>query len=114
MEEVVAAGIQEVVLITGRQKGSIEDHFDTSVELENHLKKKGRKDLLKMVQDISEMVTLVSVRQKEPLGLGHAILCAKKAVGNEPFAVLLGDDLIDARIPCIKQMIDVYDEMGGP
>jgi len=113
MEEVVAAGIEEVVLITGREKGSIEDHFDTSVELENHLKKKNRKDLLKMVQDISEMVTLVSVRQKEPLGLGHAILCAKKVVGNEPFAVLLGDDLIDARIPCIKQMIDVYDEMGG-
>jgi UTP--glucose-1-phosphate uridylyltransferase len=113
MEEVVAAGIEEVVLITGREKGSIEDHFDTSVELENHLKKKGRKDLLQMVQDISEMVTLVSVRQKEPLGLGHAILCAKKVVGNEPFAVLLGDDLIDARIPCIKQMIDVYDEMGG-
>jgi UTP--glucose-1-phosphate uridylyltransferase len=113
MEEVVAAGIDEVVLITGREKGSIEDHFDTSVELENHLKKKGRKDLLKMVQDISEMVTLVSVRQKEPLGLGHAILCAKKVVGNEPFAVLLGDDLIDARIPCIKQMMEVYDEMGG-
>ena len=113
MEEVVAAGIEEVVLITGREKGSIEDHFDTSVELENHLKKKNRKDLLKMVQDISEMVTLVSVRQKEPLGLGHAILCAKKVVGNEPFAVLLGDDLIDARRPCIKQMIDVYDEMGG-
>ena len=113
MEEVVAAGIEEVVLITGREKGSIEDHFDTSVEMENHLKKKGRKDLLKMVQDISEMVTLVSVRQKEPLGLGHAILCAKKVVGNEPFAVLLGDDLIDARIPCIKQMMEVYDEMGG-
>jgi UTP--glucose-1-phosphate uridylyltransferase len=113
MEEVVAAGIEEVVLITGREKGSIEDHFDTSVELENHLKKKGRKDLLQMVQDISEMVTLVSVRQKEPLGLGHAILCAKKVVGNEPFAVLLGDDLIDARIPCIKQMMEVYDEMGG-
>jgi len=113
MEEVVAAGIDEVVLVTGREKGSIEDHFDTSVELENHLRKKGRKDLLRMVQDISEMVTLVSVRQKEPLGLGHAILCARKVVGNEPFAVLLGDDLIDARIPCIKQMIDVYDEMGG-
>lgn len=113
MEEVVAAGIEEVVLITGREKGSIEDHFDTSAELENHLKKKGRKDLLKMVQDISEMVTLVSVRQKEPLGLGHAILCARKVVGKEPFAVLLGDDLIDARVPCIKQMMEVYDEMGG-
>jgi UTP--glucose-1-phosphate uridylyltransferase len=109
MEEVVAAGIEQVILITGREKGSIEDHFDTSTELENHLRKKGRKDLLEMVQAISEMVTLVSVRQKEPLGLGHAILCAKKLVGEEPFAVLLGDDLIDARIPCIGQMIEVYE-----
>jgi UTP--glucose-1-phosphate uridylyltransferase len=113
MEEVAAAGIEEVILITGREKGSIEDHFDTSTELENHLKKKGLKDLLKMVQDIAEMVTLVSVRQKEPLGLGHAILSAKKIVGEEPFAVLLGDDLIDAKIPCIKQMINVYQEMNG-
>ncbi len=113
MEEVAAAGIEEVILITGRQKGSIEDHFDTSTELENHLKKKGQEDLLRMVREISEMVTLVSVRQKEPLGLGHAILCAKKVVGEEPFAVLLGDDLIDAKIPCIKQMIDVYQKMEG-
>ena len=113
MEEVVQAGIEEVILITGREKGSIEDHFDISVELENHLKKKGRGDLLKIVQDIAEMVTLVSVRQKEPLGLGHAILCAKKAVGEEPFAVLLGDDLIDANVPCIKQMIDAYEQMEG-
>jgi len=112
MEEVAAAGIEEVILITGREKGSIEDHFDTSTELENHLKKKGMKDLLRMVQDIAEMVTLVSVRQKEPLGLGHAILCAKKVVGKEPFAVLLGDDLIDAKTPCIKQMIDVYKKLG--
>jgi len=108
MEEVVAAGIDEVILITGREKGSIEDHFDTSGELENHLKKKKKEDLLKIIQQISEMVTLVSVRQKEPLGLGHAILCAKRTVGNEPFAVLLGDDLIDSQIPCIKQMIDLY------
>jgi len=113
MEEVASAGIGEVILITGREKGSIEDHFDTSSELENHLKKKGKKDLLRMVQDIAEMVTLVSVRQKEPLGLGHAILCAKKVVGNEPFAVLLGDDLIDAKIPCIRQMMDVYQKMDG-
>jgi len=113
MEEVVAAGIEEVILVTGREKGSIEDHFDTSTELENHLRKKGRKDLLQMVQDISDMVTLVSVRQKEPLGLGHAILCAKKIVGEEPFAVLLGDDLIDAETPCIRQMMGVYQEMGG-
>jgi len=113
MEEVVAAGIEEVILITGREKGSIEDHFDTSTELENHLRKKGRKDLLQMVQAISDMVTLVSVRQKEPLGLGHAILCAKKMVGEEPFAVLLGDDLIDAQTPCIRQMMDVYQKMEG-
>jgi UTP--glucose-1-phosphate uridylyltransferase len=113
MEEVIAAGIEEVILITGREKGSIEDHFDTSSELENHLKKRGRMDLLKMVQNIAGMVTLVSVRQKEPLGLGHAILCARKMIGEEPFAVLLGDDLIDAEIPCIRQMIDVYQKMEG-
>jgi len=112
MEEVVHAGIHEVILITGREKGSIEDHFDTSAELENHLRKKGLHDLLKVVQEVSEMVTLVSVRQKEPLGLGHAVLCAKKAVGNEPFAVLLGDDLIDASVPCIRQMIDIYEELS--
>ena len=111
MEEVVHSGIEEVILITGREKGSIEDHFDTSAELENHLRKKGRHDLLKIVQEVSEMVTLVSVRQKEPLGLGHAVLCAKKAVGDEPFAVLLGDDLIDASVPCIRQMIDTYEEL---
>jgi UTP--glucose-1-phosphate uridylyltransferase len=111
MEEVVHAGIEEVILITGREKGSIEDHFDTSAELENHLRKKGQHDLLKVVQEVSEMVTLVSVRQKEPLGLGHAVLCAKKAVGNEPFAVLLCDDLIDASVPCIRQMIDTYEEL---
>lgn len=112
MEEVVHSGIEEVVLITGREKGSIEDHFDTSAELEHHLRKKGRHDLLKVVQEVSEMVTLVSVRQKEPLGLGHAVLCAKKAVGHEPFAVLLGDDLIDASVPCIRQMIDIYEELS--
>ncbi|NWF94299.1 MAG: UTP--glucose-1-phosphate uridylyltransferase GalU [Syntrophaceae bacterium] len=113
MEEVASSGIEEVILITGREKGSIEDHFDTSTELEEHLRKKKRMDLLRMVQRISEMVTLVSVRQKEPLGLGHAILCAKKVVGQEPFAVLLGDDLIDAERPCIRQMIDIYQKMDG-
>jgi UTP--glucose-1-phosphate uridylyltransferase len=113
MEEVALSGIEEVILITGREKGSIEDHFDTSIELENHLRKKGRDDLLKVVQEISGMVTLVSVRQKEPLGLGHAILCAKRVVGKEPFAVLLGDDLIDANIPCIRQMMKVYQNIDG-
>lgn len=113
MEEVISAGIEEVVLITGREKGSIEDHFDISIELENHLRKKEKNDLLKIVQDISDMVTLVSVRQKEPLGLGHAVLCSKRVIGEEPFAVLLADDLIDAEIPCIKQMLDIYQNMGG-
>jgi UTP--glucose-1-phosphate uridylyltransferase len=113
MEEVASAGIEGVILITGREKGSIEDHFDSSIELETHLLKKGRDDLLKVVREISGMVTLISVRQKEPLGLGHAILCAKKVVGNEPFAVLLGDDLIDAKVPCIRQMMDVYLNMDG-
>jgi UTP--glucose-1-phosphate uridylyltransferase len=107
MEEIVAAGIEEVILITGREKGSIEDHFDTSTELENHLKKKGREDLLKMVQEISEMVTLVSIRQKEPLGLGMRFSAQSEPWGRT-FAVLLGDDLDRCWIPCIKQMIDVY------
>jgi len=113
MEEVASAGIEQVILVTGREKGSIEDHFDTSTELENHLRRKKREDLLKIVQEISGMVTLVSVRQKEPLGLGHAILCARKIIGKEPFAVLLGDDLIDAEVPCIRQMMDVYQNMEG-
>lgn len=113
MEEVASSGIEEVILITGREKGSIEDHFDTSTELENYLKKKGRDDLLQMVQKIAEMVTLVAVRQKEPLGLGHAVLCAKKVVGGEPFAVLLGDDLIDAKVPCIRQMMELYQKLDG-
>lgn len=113
MEEVASSGIQEVILITGREKGSIEDHFDTSTELENYLKKKGRDDLLRMVQKIAEMVTLVAVRQKEPMGLGHAVLCAQKIVGEEPFAVLLGDDLIDAEIPCIRQMMQFYQRLDG-
>lgn len=112
MEEVVSAGIEEVILITGREKGSIEDHFDTSTELESHLRKKGKEDLLKVVQEIAELVTLVSVRQKEPLGLGHAVLCAKRTVGQEPFAVLLGDDLIDARPSCISQMLEAYQRIG--
>jgi len=113
MEEVASSGIEEVILITGREKGSIEDHFDTSTELENYLTKKGRNDLLQMVQKIAEMVTLVAVRQKEPLGLGHAVLCAKKIVGEEPFAVLLGDDLIDAEVPCIRQMMELYQKLDG-
>lgn len=110
IEEAVAAGIEEILIITGRNKRAIEDHFDKSVELELELKEKKKDDLLKMVQDISNMVQIHYVRQKEPKGLGHAILCAKTFVGNEPFAVMLGDDVVDAEVPCLKQLIDVYNE----
>ncbi|GFR35990.1 UTP--glucose-1-phosphate uridylyltransferase GalU [Thermobrachium celere] len=110
IEEAVEAGIEEILIITGRNKRAIEDHFDKSVELELELKEKKKDDLLKMVQDISNMVQIHYVRQKEPKGLGHAILCAKTFVGNEPFAVMLGDDVVDAEVPCLKQLIDVYNE----
>jgi UTP--glucose-1-phosphate uridylyltransferase len=110
IEEAVAAGIEEILIITGRNKRAIEDHFDKSVELELELKEKKKDDLLKMVQDISNMVQIHYVRQKEPKGLGHAILCAKTFVGNEPFAVMLGDDVVDAEVPCLKQLIDVFNE----
>ncbi len=111
-EEAIDTGITQVILVTGREKGSIEDHFDISFELEHHLKAKGKEDLLKLVQEISDMVQIVSVRQKTPLGLGHAILCAKQIVGNHPFAVLLADDIVDANPPCLRQMIDVYNKIG--
>ncbi len=111
-EEAIATGITQVILVTGREKGSIEDHFDISFELEHHLRSKGKTELLRMVQRISEMVQIVSVRQKMPLGLGHAILCAKQVVGNHPFAVLLADDIVDADPPCLRQMIDVYNTLG--
>ncbi|WDC84183.1 UTP--glucose-1-phosphate uridylyltransferase GalU [Caloramator sp. mosi_1] len=110
IEEAVEAGIEEILIITGRNKRAIEDHFDKSVELELELKEKKKDDLLKIVQDISNMVQIHYVRQKEPKGLGHAILCAKTFVGNEPFAVMLGDDVVDAEVPCLKQLIDVYNE----
>src|SRR5215813_8663729 len=95
VEEALAAGIEEVVLVTGRGKSTIEDHFDVSYELERTLRDRGKKELLALVERISHMVRLVSVRQKEPLGLGHAVLVARQAVGDEPVAVLLGDDLYD-------------------
>ncbi|WP_053954695.1 UTP--glucose-1-phosphate uridylyltransferase GalU [Inediibacterium massiliense] len=110
IEEAVASGIEEILIITGRNKKSIEDHFDKSIELELELEKKGKTDLLEEVQNISDMVNIHYIRQKEPKGLGHAIHCAKSFIGNEPFAVLLGDDIVDADTPCLKQMIDVYNE----
>lgn len=110
IEEAIQSGIEEILIVTGRSKKSIEDHFDRSVELELELEKKGKTDMLKMVQDISNMVNIHYIRQKEPKGLGHAIYCAKSFIGNEPFAVLLGDDIVDAKTPCLKQLIDCYNE----
>ena len=111
IEEAVASGIEEILIITGRSKKCIEDHFDTSVELELELEKSGKEQMLKMVREISDMVDIHFIRQKEPRGLGHAISCAKTFVGNEPFAVLLGDDIVyNEGRPCLKQLIDCYDE----
>ena len=111
IEECVASGIEEILIITGRNKKSIEDHFDRSVELEMELEKSGKEEMLKMVREISDMVNIHFIRQKEPRGLGHAILCAKTFVGNEPFAVLLGDDVVyNDNKPCLKQIIDCYEE----
>ncbi|MEH7108682.1 UTP--glucose-1-phosphate uridylyltransferase GalU [Bacillus sp. JJ1764] len=110
IEEAVASGIEEILIITGRNKKSIEDHFDKSVELELELESKGKFELLEEVRQISDMVNIHYIRQKEPKGLGHAIFCAKNFIGNEPFAVLLGDDIVYSQKPCLKQMIDTYEE----
>ena len=110
IEEAVASGIEEILIITGRNKQSIEDHFDKSVELELELEKSGKDELLREVRKISDMVNIHYIRQKEPRGLGHAIYCAKSFIGNEPFAVLLGDDIVDSKVPCLQQMIKAYDE----
>ena len=110
IEEAINSGIEEILIITGRNKKSIEDHFDKSVELELELEAKGKTEMLKEVRKISEMANIHYIRQKEPKGLGHAIHCAKSFIGNEPFAVLLGDDIVYAEKPCLKQMIEVYDE----
>jgi UTP--glucose-1-phosphate uridylyltransferase len=110
IEEAVDSGIEEILIITGRNKQSIEDHFDKSVELELVLESKGKYDLLEIVRKISDMVNIHYIRQKEPKGLGHAIYCAKSFIGNEPFAVLLGDDIVDGNPPCLRQMIEMYDQ----
>ncbi len=108
IEEAVEAGIEDILIVTGRNKQSIEDHFDRSIELEEVLRNKGKTGDLQEMQGISKLANIFYVRQKEPLGLGHAVLCAKSFVGNEPFAVLLGDDIIYSRVPCIGQMAEVY------
>lgn len=109
VEEAINSGIKEILIVTGRNKRAIEDHFDRSIELELELKRKENEALLKQVRDISNLVDIHYVRQKEAKGLGHAIYCARAFVGNEPFAVLLGDDVVDAEVPCLKQLINVYE-----
>ena len=110
MEEAVASGIKEIIVVTGRGKNAIEDHFDRSIELEMMLGRKGRQDLVEVVRRISELVRVCYVRQGEPLGLGHALLAAKEMVGDEPFAVLLGDDILTDTTPALRQMIEVYEK----
>jgi len=111
IEEAIDSGIEKFLIVTGRSKRSIEDHFDRSIELELNLKEHKKNDLLAMVKKISD-INLHYIRQKEPLGLGHAVLCAKDFVGTEPFAVLLGDDVVDAEKPCLGQLIEVYNKTG--
>ena len=111
VEEALAAGCDQIIMVTGRGKTAIEDHFDTSFELERILEEKKKTDLLKVVRQISDMIHVAYVRQKEALGLGHAVLTARELVGNEPFAVLLADDVIDAEVPVLKQMIRVFEQV---
>jgi len=113
VEEAVEAGIEDILIILGRNKKSIEDHFDKSYELEDKLKSKGKKELLEGVEKISNLGNIHYIRQKEPLGLGHAIYCAKAFVGNQPFAVMLGDDIVKSKKPCIKQLIEKYEEYNS-
>jgi len=114
VEEAVAAGADNIILVTGRGKNAIEDHFDVSIELESFLEARGKRAQLEEVRKISNMINFAYVRQGEPLGLGHAVLVARELVGNEPFAVILGDDVIDADPPAIRQLIDVFQELDGP
>jgi UTP--glucose-1-phosphate uridylyltransferase len=113
IEEALQAGIEDIIIITGRGKNAIEDHFDVSFELEKKLEASGKPDLLAQVRAVSEMASIAYVRQKEALGLGHAILMARDLVGDEPFAVLLADDVIEGPKPCIRQLMDVHSEMGS-
>ncbi len=113
VEEIVAAGIEDILIITGRGKSAIEDHFDRAIELENLLAAKGKEEELDQIKKISSLANIFYVRQKEPLGLGHAVLCARKFVGSEPFAVLLGDDIVHAEEPVIGQLINIFNEKGS-
>ena len=113
VEEAVNSGIEDIVIITGRSKRAIEDHFDVSYELDTELMKRGKTELYNISRGVSKLANIYYVRQKEALGLGHAVKCAQTFIGNEPFAVLLGDDVVDAKVPCLKQMIDVFDKYGS-
>jgi UTP--glucose-1-phosphate uridylyltransferase len=112
VEEAVASGIEDILIVTGRGKRAIEDHFDKSYELEHALASQGKEELLQEISDISSMVDIYYIRQKVPKGLGHAIWCARKFIGHEPFAVLLGDDIVVSDPPCLRQLLDVYDRLG--
>jgi UTP--glucose-1-phosphate uridylyltransferase len=113
VEEAMHSGIQNIIIVTGRGKSSIEDHFDVSFELEQLLESKNKTEMLSMVRGISDMIDISYVRQKEALGLGHAVLRAKELVGNEPFATVLSDDIIASETPCIRQLLDVYEFYGA-
>lgn len=113
VEEAIESGIEDIIIVTGKGKRAIEDHFDHSFELEQNLLHKGKLDLLSEVQKSSNMVDIHYIRQKEPKGLGHAIWCARKFIGDEPFAVLLGDDIVKAKTPCLKQMMEQYDRYNA-
>lgn len=114
VEEAVRSGIRSILIVTGRGKSAIEDHFDVSLELEHALEARDKKELLAAVRSISDLVDFAYVRQKEALGLGHAVLRARDLVGNEPFAVVLSDDVIESEVPCLRQLLDVYEFFGAP
>ena len=113
VEEAVRSGIEDVILITARNKEAIENHFDYNYELEDTMDKRGKKELADLSRLIGGMCNLISIRQKNPMGLGHAVLCAEPAIGREPFAILLGDDLIDSQVPCTRQLCDIYEKEGA-
>src|ERR671922_43053 len=114
VEEAVQSGVDNIVIVTGRGKNAIEDHFDVAYELESFLEQRGKTAQLEEIRKISRLINVSYVRQGEPLGLGHAVLVAKNLVGDEPFAVVLGDDVIDATPPALRQMIDVFERLDGP
>src|ERR1700681_925516 len=114
VEEAMQSGIQNIIIVTGRGKTAIEDHFDVSFELEQLLESRNKKDLLAIVRQVSDMIDVSYIRQKEALGLGHAVLRAKELVGPEPFSVVLADDVIEAETPCIRQLLDIYEFFSAP